>query len=125
MNKVLLIGNVGMKPELKYVNDKPLCNFTLATNKVVHGEKKTTWHRIVVFGKPAESCAKYLEKGSRVFVEGEISKREYTDKQGFPKQSVEIVTYANVIFLSEPRREPKPDTSFDPSKFTQDEEIPF
>jgi len=121
MNKVFLIGHLGKKPELKYLDDRPMCSFSLATSKTIQGQKKTTWHRVVVFGKSAEACANNLDKGSKVFVEGEISKREYTDKQGFPKQSVDVVSYGNVMFLSDPKAKTYQQTE----EYEIDDEVPF
>ena len=98
VNKVILIGNLGRDPELRYTPDgTPVCNFSLATeeswkNKTSgEKEKRTTWHRLVFWRALAETAAKYLTKGSRVYIEGKIQIREYPDKEGVQRQAFEIV----------------------------------
>lgn len=96
LNRVQLIGNLGRDPELRYTPDgTPVCNFTLATTeqwstKAGEKQEKTEWHRISLWGKIAEISAQYLKKGRQVYIEGSIRSREYTDKEGQKKTSVEI-----------------------------------
>lgn len=92
LNKVMLIGNLGDAPDPK----NGACQLRLATNESYtdkNGERqeRTEWHRVVVFGKRAEVCAKYLAKGSRVFVEGRVQTRSYDDKDGNKRYMTEIV----------------------------------
>ena len=106
MNKVIISGNLGQKPEVRQANSgTAVCNFSIATNdRVKKGDEwvdDTQWHRIVVFGKQAENCEKYLDKGSKVIVEGKIRTRSYEDKQGNPRKSTEIIAN-NVEFLTRP-----------------------
>ena len=87
--KVMLIGNLGRDPELKYTpSGAPVCNFSMATEESWKdknsGEKmkKTTWHNIVLWRALAETAAQYLKKGDRILLEGKIENRSYEDKDG-------------------------------------------
>ncbi len=96
INKVFLIGRLGADPEIRYTLDgKPVAVFRIATNEVIikNGEKEvlTEWHRIVAFGRLAEICGEYLNKGARVYVEGRLRTRKFEDKQGNIKYVTEIV----------------------------------
>jgi len=96
LNKVFLIGNLGRDPELRYTpSGVALAKFSLATNKYKSGdkEKETTWHNIVCWRKTAEWAADNIKKGTLVFVEGEISKRNWKDKNGVDRVSFEINAY--------------------------------
>ena len=106
VNAVTLVGNLGNPPELRTTTTggKSVANFSVATSyayKDGEGQKKeeTTWHRIVVWGQLAETCAKYLEKGSTVAVLGRLVNREWKDKDGADQHSTEIVA-EDVQFLS-------------------------
>jgi single-strand DNA-binding protein len=95
VNKQILVGNLGADPELRHSLDgTPVCNLRVATNEYFtkDGEKQkvTTWHSVSVWGKQAESCAKYLAKGRKVYVEGQTRTREYTDKEGVKQTRTEI-----------------------------------
>lgn len=138
MNKAIIIGNLGRDPELKQLgNGNAVCNFSVATNRKWKDratgtmKEEVEWHRIVVWGKTAENCNRYLSKGRQVAVEGRLQTREWQDKEGNTRRTTEIVAY-DVQFLSggEPgggrRGAPSPpansgafDESFD------DSEIPF
>jgi single-strand DNA-binding protein len=104
VNKAILIGNLGRDPELKYTQSgQAVTNFSIATNerwKDKNGEtqERTEWHRIVVWGKTAENCVQYLEKGRSVYVEGRLQTREYEDKDGIKRNTTEIVAN-QVTFL--------------------------
>ena len=102
VNKVILIGNLGADPELKYLPNggQAVCELRLATNdsytdKQGQRQEKTEWHRVVVWGKQAESCAQYLKKGRTVYVEGRLQTREWDDKDGNKRYTTEIV--ANTV----------------------------
>lgn len=98
-NRVIVMGNLGQTPDLKQTgNGNAVCNLSVATTFVYKDEKTTEWHRIVVFGKQAENCAKYLEKGRSVLVEGRLQTRKWTDKEGVERYSTEIVAQ-NVQFV--------------------------
>lgn len=95
-NKVQLIGNLGMNPEVKILDGgKKLAKLTIATNetyKNAKGERvtETQWHNLTAWGKTAELVEKYLSKGSEVAVEGKLINRNYTDKEGVKRYSTEI-----------------------------------
>lgn len=96
-NKVQLIGNLGAKPELKTLESgKKVASFSIAvdeTYRKASGEKvkETHWHRIVAWEKLAEIAEKYLDKGKEVAIEGRLSNRSYTDKDGVKKSICEII----------------------------------
>ena len=96
-NKVQLIGNLGMNPEIKTLDSgKKLAKFSIATNesyKNAKGEKieDTQWHNLIAWGKTADIIEKYLEKGNEVAVEGKLTNRSYDDKDGNKRYITEIV----------------------------------
>lgn len=97
VNKVILIGNLGADPEIRYTQaGQAVCEMRLATSeawKDKQGQKqeRVEWHRVIVWGNTAEACAKYLTKGRQVFVDGRIQTRTYDDKQGVKRYVTEIV----------------------------------
>ena len=103
VNKVILIGNLGADPELKYTpSQRPLCNLRIATTDVYKDksgqrQEKTEWHRVTVWGDQAENCNKYLAKGRSVYVEGRLQTRSY-DKDGQKHYATDIVA-DRVVFL--------------------------
>jgi single-strand DNA-binding protein len=104
VNKVLLLGNLGADPELRYTpSGQAVANFNLATSERVqkdgNWEDRTEWHRVVVWGKLAERCNEYLKKGSSVFLEGRIQTRKWQDREGADRYTTEIVAFS-VQFLS-------------------------
>lgn len=104
MNRVTLIGRLGKDPEVRYTpNGKAVGNFTIATDETWTDkggakQKKTEWHRIVVWDKQAELCAEYLSKGRQVAIEGKLQTREWTNKEGVKQYTTEIVA-SHVEFL--------------------------
>ena len=99
MNKVILIGNVGKDPEIRKAGENNVANFTLATTKKVKDETKTEWHNIVVWGKLSDIVEKYVSKGKKIMVEGEITYETYTDKDG-NKKYITKITGNNIELLS-------------------------
>ncbi len=97
VNKVILVGRLGRDPETRFTSGgQAVANFSVATDesyKDRNGErqKRTEWHKIVVWGKQAEIAQQYLKKGSLVFIEGRIQSREWQDKEGQKRTSFEIV----------------------------------
>lgn len=92
VNKVILIGNLGRDPELRYTQSgKAVANLSIATSERSGGQERTEWHRVVVWDKQAEACGRYLAKGRSVYVEGRLQTKEWTDQQGAKRQQVEIV----------------------------------
>lgn len=90
MNKAILIGNVGKQPEIRKTQTGiSVSAFSLATSKKIKGEDKTEWHRIVAWDKLAEIVEKYVNKGDKVMIEGEIQTREY-EKDGRKVYTTEI-----------------------------------
>lgn len=141
VNKVILIGNLGRDPELRYTQDrKPVVNFSLATQEVWTGKdgqktERTEWHSIVVWGRLAEICKDYLTTGRQIYVEGRLATRSYVDKTGQKRYKTEVIAQ-QVVFLGpapqgaelprEPitseEKEPSPDEIDIP---VDDEDIPF
>ena len=97
VNKVILVGNLGRDPEVRYLpSGDPVANVTIATSskyKSKTGEmvEETEWHRVTFFGKLAEIVGQYLKKGRSVYIEGRIKTRNYTDKDGVEKFATDII----------------------------------
>ncbi len=97
LNKVMLIGNLGVDPEIKYTpNGTAVANLRLATsenrkNKEGEWEERTEWHRVTLWGKLAEIAGEYLAKGKTVYIEGRLQTRKWTDRDGNDKYTTEIV----------------------------------
>jgi single-strand DNA-binding protein len=104
VNKVILVGNLGRDPELRYTQSgQAVANFSLATTDRFQSrdgdwQERTEWHRIVTWGKTAENCAQYLSKGRSVYVEGRLQTNEWEDKEGQKRRTTEVVAQA-VKFL--------------------------
>jgi single-strand DNA-binding protein len=104
VNKVIIIGRLGNEPELKQTaGGQSVCTLSIATSeawKDQNGQKqeRTEWHRVVVWGKSGENCAKYLSKGRQAYVEGRLQTRSWEDQNGQKKYSTEIVA-STVQFL--------------------------
>jgi single-strand DNA-binding protein len=97
INKAILVGNLGREPDIRFTsNGEAIANLAVATSESWKdkntGEKieKTEWHRVVVFGKLADVCQKYLHKGSKIFVEGKLQTRKW-DKNGVDTYTTEVV----------------------------------
>jgi len=103
VNKVILVGNLGADPELKYTpSSKPICNLRLATtdvfkDKAGQRQERTEWHRITVWGELGENCHKFLRKGRAAYVEGRLQTRTY-DKDGQKHYATDVVA-DRVVFL--------------------------
>lgn len=103
VNKVILVGNLGAAPELKYTpSNRPVCNLSIATNEVwkdKDGAKKerVEWHRVTVWGDQAENCEKFLAKGRSVYIEGKLQTQAY-EKNGEKRYSTNVVA-ERVVFL--------------------------
>jgi single-strand DNA-binding protein len=141
VNKILLLGHLGQDPEVRHTQDgKPIANFTLATSerwKDKNGEKreKTEWHRVVIFSEGLAKVAQnYLKKGSKVYLEGSLQTRKWTDQAGQDRYTTEVVLQgfgAVLVMLDKPdsgnqgQRSEAPQAS--PAQYgnTLDDEIPF
>jgi single-strand DNA-binding protein len=103
-NKVIIVGNLGQDPELRYTNNQtPVVTLSVATTDVRtdregNRNEQTEWHRVIVWNKQAENCAKYLAKGRTVCVEGRLQTRSWEDKTGAKRYTTEIVAQ-NIQFL--------------------------
>ena len=98
LNKVLIIGNLGADPEIKYTQaGSPVANLSVATSERWKdkntGEQKeqVEWHRVVIFGRLAEIAEQYLKKGSKIFVEGKLQTRDWEDSEGKKRYTTEVV----------------------------------
>ena len=138
VNKVILIGNLGRDPEIRYLpSGQPVASFSIATTENFNDrsgarQERTEWHNIVVWGKQAELCNQYLKKGRQVYIEGRISNRQYEAKDGSGKRYRTEIVAQRVQFLGarggpgadmmdEPRDMPGADMPPSP----EDEDIPF
>ena len=99
VNKVILVGNVGNDPEVRYTaNGQAIANLSIATSEVwrdkATGEKqeRTEWHRVVFFGKAAEIVRDYVKKGAKLYVEGALRTRKWEDKNGAERYTTEVVS---------------------------------
>jgi single-strand DNA-binding protein len=115
VNKVIAIGRVGKKPEVRFTGGgQAVCNFSIACNEKFKGKdgvdkETTTWIRVSVWGKLAELCGQYLDAGKLVYIEGKLQNREY-EKDGIKRQSTEVIA-REVVFLSSPKDRPQHSTS--------------
>ena len=98
LNKVILIGNLGRDPEVRYMpNGEAVCNFSIATSETWNDrqtgqrQERTEWHNITLYRRLAEVAGQYLKKGSQVYIEGRIQSRKYTDKDGIERTAYEII----------------------------------
>lgn len=117
VNKAMVLGNLGRDPEVRYTQGgQAVANFSVATSEswtdkaTGNKQEKTEWHKIVVWGKVAELCGQYLAKGRKVYVEGRLQTREWTDKEGKKNYTTEIVAN-QVVFLGsrdDANRGPRP-----------------
>ena len=138
INKVILVGNLGRDPEVRYTqNGNAVANINLATNEVWNDksgqrQERTEWHRIVVWGKQAEIAKEYLSKGRQIYVEGSLQTRQWEDKDGQKRYTTEIRCQRFVMLggrggegrsESVGGSEPEPEMPQDMSY--SDEDIPF
>lgn len=128
VNKVILIGNLGKDPEIRYTQSgTAVGSFSLATTE---RQKKndewidhTEWHNIVVWGKLAENAEKFLKKGSTVYIEGRLQTRKWQDKDGRDRYTTEIVCQ-NMQFLNGGRDNKRSDGGSSPSGGNDNEDFP-
>ncbi len=125
LNKVLLIGHLGGDPELRDAGGSSVAGFSVATTerwKDKSGEKqeRTEWHKIVAWRQLGELCSKYLRKGSKVYVEGEIQTRKWQDKDGNDRWTTEIIAREVKFLDSKGERDRS-----GPSGYSSDEDTPF
>ena len=149
INKVILVGNLGQDPEIRYTADgRAIANFSIATSETWKdkntGERKekTEWHRVVVFGKLAEICGEYLAKGKQVYIEGKLQTRSW-EQDGVTKYSTEVVIDQRGVMQMlgsredsgqpsrppaparpQPQRDFRPDPARQPDPYREDD-LPF
>ncbi|AEN74037.1 single-strand binding protein [Rhodothermus marinus SG0.5JP17-172] len=113
INKVILVGNLGQDPELRYTpGGTAVCNMRLATNEVYRDAdgnmvERTEWHNLVAWGRLAEICNQYLRKGSKVYVEGSLQTRSWEDRDGNTRYTTEIKIREMVML--DPRSDAAPE----------------
>lgn len=106
INKVILIGRLGVDPVLKVSKSgMPYAKFTIATNRILKDQPAITqWHKLVIWGKMAENCSRFLKKGQAAYVEGELRSNDYEDKDGIARTSFDVHV-TEISFLGYPRLE--------------------
>ncbi len=131
VNKVILIGRLGVDPELKYTpSGRAYARFSLATNRVWkdqegNKQEKTDWHKIVAWGKLAEIMGEWLKKGRRVYIEGRIETRSFEDKNGARRWITEVVA-DNLEMLGDKGADTSSDVESPPPEENQEEDdLPF
>lgn len=141
INKVILVGNIGADPEIKYTaGGAAVCTLSVATSESwkdkQSGEQqeRTEWHRVKMFGKLAEIAGEYLKKGAQVYIEGSIRTDKYTDKEGVQRYSTDIIANEMQMLGGKPQgaaqgsggqTRPASQKSTGGSVAGDDEDIPF
>jgi len=142
LNKVQIIGNLGRDPEMRHTpSGKPVANFTVAVGRVGRdqaGERseETEWFRVVAWEKLAETCGQYLKKGSKVYLEGRLQSRTYTDKDGVERTSVEVIASELLMLDGRPGGEAAEESAGEPlatrpgtrptaAATAEDDDLPF
>lgn len=128
VNKVILVGNIGNEPELRYMpNGNAVASVSLATSdtwkdkSTGEPQEKTEWHRVVFFGKIAEIVGQYVHKGSKLYVEGRLVTRKWTDQQGIDRYTTEIVVDMNGTMQILDSRQNE-DSNGTPQRYQQNQE---
>lgn len=114
VNKVILLGNVGNDPEVRFPEkDKPIAFISLATNEhAPNGIERTEWHRLVFFGELANIADRYVRKGTQLYVEGRLSTREFEDRMKILRKRTEIiVTYFEILNRRNPSNQESGNTT--------------
>lgn len=127
VNKVILIGNVGLDPELKQGQNTVYLRLPLATFQKINGQEKTEWHHLIFFGKKAEVAQKFLQKGTQIYVAGQLQTRSYEkdgQKQYFTNVVVQEMSFLNRIKPQDEKSNQDHDFGEEPD-FDENEELPF
>jgi single-strand DNA-binding protein len=112
-NKIILVGNLGRDPELRYTaQGTPVCSFSMATNerrkdKTGEFQDVVTWFRVTLWGRQAETASQYLQKGRPVYIEGRLRVEEWTDRDGKPRHTLEVHA-TDMQFIGSARSEEAP-----------------
>jgi single-strand DNA-binding protein len=129
LNKVMLIGNLGRDPEMRYTpSGRPVTTFTVATSRNWNssdGEKhtETEWFNVVAWGNLAEICKQYLTKGQQVYIEGRIQTRRWENKEGIKNVTIEII--ANEMMILGERKDITQSQNGESSELNFEEDYPF
>lgn len=133
-NKIILVGNLGRDPELRYTpQGTPVCSFTLATNerrrdKSGETQDQTTWFRVTLWGRQAETASQYLTKGRPIYIEGRLRVEEWTDKDNRSRYTLEVHA-TDMQFIGgkgdEPSRSSAPSPLDTQEADISDDDIPF
>jgi single-strand DNA-binding protein len=117
MNKIMLIGNLGRDPEANYTTSgKAVTKFSLAVsrkNKAGETKEETEWFTIITWEKLAEICSQYLTKGQKVYIEGRLQIRKYTDKSGTERTAVEVIAHDMEMLSPKKKEEDKEEEDID------------
>ena len=132
VNKVILVGNLGQKPDMKYTqSNTAVANLSLATSESWKDKDsgdlktKTEWHRVVYFGKLAEIAEQYLDKGSKVYVEGKLQTRKWQDQAGNDRYTTEVVlrNFRGELTLLDGRNENNNNSNFSETASIDDQSV--
>ena len=129
LNRVMLIGHLGQKPEIRYLpqTERPVAKFSLATNERFFNPNtnetsdRTEWHRVVAWGKLAEFCEKYLDRGRQIYLEGKLRTRSWQDKEGNKRYSTEVTAQTIVLLGKREVTVEDQDTESPPDSFPAEE----
>ena len=131
VNKVILIGNLGADPEIRYTQaGAAVATLRMATTERFKGkdgqmQDQTEWHRVIAFSRLAEICGEYLHKGSKVYIEGKIQTKKYTDQNGNEKYSVEIIAREMKMLDGRGGQQEQQEPEPYPSNNGTGEDVPF
>lgn len=114
VNKVILVGHVGKKPEIRYVGSRPIASFTLATNEPPRTSpdgrqipERTEWHNIVMWDAAAETAERYIDRGTKLFIEGKLRTRQWQDRNAITRYTTEIlVDQFDILSRPQPSQQP-------------------
>tara|TARA_B100000427_G_scaffold323843_1_gene327937 strand:- start:1829 stop:2233 length:405 start_codon:yes stop_codon:yes gene_type:complete len=129
VNKVIIVGNLGQDPEARYTpQGTAVTNLSVATNESWKNQEgqiqdRTEWHRVVVYGKMAETASQFMTKGSMVYVEGRLRTREWEDQNQNKRKTTEIM--CDSFTMLGRRGDNKPNTNTNPDNSTEDDDLPF
>lgn len=134
-NKVILVGHVGAKPDIRYTNNgSAVANFNLATNEMWtdsdgNRQERTDWHRIVAWRQLAELCEQYVDKGSLIYIEGKLQTRNWEDRNGVKRYTTEVVADTLTMLGGRgdftPKREKEEKDEMPPEPEEEIDDLPF
>jgi single-strand DNA-binding protein len=131
LNKIQIIGRLGRDVETRNTESTTIAKFSVATTEKYKDQELTEWHNCVAFGRLAEICGEYLQRGQLVYVEGRIQTNEWSDKKGFKHKDKDVIVAAMKMLDrpgqrdDRPQREERPPTRQDYAPPAGDDDIPF